>query len=1009
MDETFCPLCGVIIDTWQNEFAMTPSEPLSWLADVRAIKTTRHMLDPVLTGVGWLGWLMSHVQVFAPHEKSAHYANITIRAEENQDVQQWEQQWENLQASFGANDLGCSPYDDRWCFAMHDACWELLCDHVVVGSDERVDPSRIASHLFALLYNTPVSGETTPMPGHDYGHAAQFQDWKASGYDYIERVNGSGYSFLTDDVREKFQFNHERLRDAAPASFEPASRGDYSTSDILCRLPNEIWMLILASLSSVEVCRVRLASRYVADVATPGALSQRFWASRFASNREMGFAFAGPSYPNPNEPIDWRALYSRAKGALKSDLFPGFRNRRRIWRSLQDLSKQVGIRLANDIWLSAFPNPMQPGLPKGASLGQTACAEASLPPGVPGPRPERKELTLSCRLFERQSILWPHNIDAKDCELRSSSVYSNGRRYICGLRFSLPAKSYADRAMREAGFIDRRGEDRVPIRLQGSLENLDVAMTAKGVTGLRFHMRNARGAYSVSVGDMGVECPESGIGRLARSNNARCVGLVLGFDACKLISVSLIEQQSPTNGYGGLTLSRGLELVELWNPRIPEARPVWPWLYYAPVQHFNLCLNMDFGGSDGRLLQSLTRIDFLVGSFPAVFLGMSFVYDGASEQTYGRTENRESIEDTTHVKAIQQSFPIDGPHDEHLSSPGREMRDFAFTAADLVGLRKIRVSVDKEGQGHITGLWLEYHDSNVPVILGQWIDEFGCLTIAPDDRLTEVTTWHGYTSTHWRENIGPVKKLVFGTASGNRKEFLDPLLSGNLVLRYRENPYENLTAIVWGSYHEEDRARVLYSPKPGIREDELIIEENSFLSSSRLVREKIFMEETLDDGRPNRVTGIEVSFKENNSELSGLPLIYEHGSAQSLGTRGRSPHTIQLCAGEKLTRMEIGVQKPNKAVFIKFLTNSDRTLHSSESKGRDSTQQKTHRVVFNLHPSCPKQPSVTGKKSKMYRGFPEDAVLGPIFDTADATGGTIEDEQEQEQEQEADWRTICRR
>jgi hypothetical protein len=91
----------------------------------------------------------------------------------------------------------------------------------------------------------------------------------------------------------------------------------------------------------------------------------------------------------------------------------------------------------------------------------------------------------------------------------------------------------------------------------------------------------------------------------------------------------------------------------------------------------------------------------------------------------------------------------------------------AFDSANVEGLRKIRVSVGKTGfareTGHVTGLCLEYADSELPLILGQWIDELGSIELGPDERLTGITTWHDYTNRYNRVKFGPLIGMRFVT------------------------------------------------------------------------------------------------------------------------------------------------------------------------------------------------------------------------------------------------------
>lgn len=176
----------------------------------------------------------------------------------------------------------------------------------------------------------------------------------------------------------------------------------------------------------------------------------------------------------------------------------------------------------------------------------------------------------------------------------------------------------------------------------------------------------------------------------------------------------------------------------------------------------------------------------------------------------------------TEFSSQSPDIPHSLPITEEMLKSAEEMmaypRGFAFTAADLHNVKRIRVSlgggVGGEGRSshsrsekNISGLWLEYHDSQTPAILGQW--QWGSqkhqpheedslmreleLELEPGDRVTQMTTWHDYTNSYKRVKFGPIVKLRLGTARGITKDFLNPLsTTGKVCLFYRENPYEEL-------------------------------------------------------------------------------------------------------------------------------------------------------------------------------------------------------------------------
>lgn len=80
-----------------------------------------------------------------------------------------------------------------------------------------------------------------------------------------------------------------------------------------------------------------------------------------------------------------------------------------------------------------------------------------------------------------------------------------------------------------------------------------------------------------------------------------------------------------------------------------------------------LCYYMNFGGLDGSLLRSLTRVVFIMGGFPSVFLGMEFSYADGDVMLFGQREYKENPGNMGKIQCVQQAFPIDGPGGETIT------------------------------------------------------------------------------------------------------------------------------------------------------------------------------------------------------------------------------------------------------------------------------------------------------------------------------------------------------
>lgn len=109
--------------------------------------------------------------------------------------------------------------------------------------------------------------------------------------------------------------------------------------------------------------------------------------------------------------------------------------------------------------------------------------------------------------------------------------------------------------------------------------------------------------------------------------------------------------------------SSAVPVAEIWSPSTPPRRnPGWKSPEAWPPQSFNLCLHVDFGGSDGELLKSLTMVNLFMGEYPHVMLGISFVHNDGSEKIIGRKSYRDRSAES--YPCVVQSFPVAGGEGE---------------------------------------------------------------------------------------------------------------------------------------------------------------------------------------------------------------------------------------------------------------------------------------------------------------------------------------------------------
>lgn len=267
------------------------------------------------------------------------------------------------------------------------------------------------------------------------------------------------------------------------------------------------------------------------------------------------------------------------------------------------------------------------------------------------------QLAAGSRLFEKQYLGFP-NAPGQVLRLGVSFIPTAHRQYICGLRI-LTRESGGYLEYSRAGFIDPLNEEVVDLGSPDGLDAILVHVTVSGIIGILFQMRSMEVPERHVVGYFG-GCTDvdNGTSEMKVGKRLQDVGFVLGLDACKVVSLELFG--SPES----LTSTEATRVAPVWTPNSPVCSVVWQHDYAVTQQTFNLCTHMDFGGDDGRLLGLLTQVNAFMGTFPQVFLGMSFVYADGSERTFGRKHY--TLRNGTKLHCIVQSFSLSGQEGERI-------------------------------------------------------------------------------------------------------------------------------------------------------------------------------------------------------------------------------------------------------------------------------------------------------------------------------------------------------
>jgi hypothetical protein len=589
-------------------------------------------------------------------------------------------------------------------FLFHDACWTLLLSRYDTGSSASGAPSpspssdsaiprRIAKHLFYVFLSMPLDAQGAPLPAHDFDGANKILRADVSTASQYKRRLPREWQFVADDpldaaVVKKTSSVFVRpqeyaLQDTASLKRQKPRR---DPTDIFSRLPVEVAVMVLTKLSSEDVCRLRLASKFVATVARPTSLPSSFWKSRFDVDQEMGFFLAGgtgtsllPSAGRGLHKTHWRMLYAQVRACVPRRLriqYAGLHNKRRIWAAL------------GHVWATLDPLLAQPEgdnanrfshVPEGYVAG--SCVRS---PKAPGEDFVRSVVEAGfTRMFKTQALVFPDDVALRPAEISVSFMTFNARTYISGIRIQKATDSLAQgegEVISKAGIIVPSTEQHIWLGVEDEVIGLRVASLANGIVGLKF-LINMRGRSLQAWRDVGnfdtTGSPQIGIAELKKKRGAKLSGLSMMFDACKCLSVQLLETPATPRGLwidpepeiDPDANAFGQSTASLWHPMIPddERRILSPVLRATRDKpNSSLCLNMDFGGYRGRKLGFLNRITAFLEADTGRFKGLKFFYDDLTEVSFG-SRHETSTGSGLGAPCLELSCPIDGKGGERIT------------------------------------------------------------------------------------------------------------------------------------------------------------------------------------------------------------------------------------------------------------------------------------------------------------------------------------------------------
>ncbi|KAL3442231.1 hypothetical protein BJX65DRAFT_313013 [Aspergillus insuetus] len=649
-----CPLCGIALypDAYSpfvtgvpapGSRRSTSTEPRPWSTEARAIIARDiERGDIYLSGLGVIG---IHSSIRVPLDDEVSYTKTQT------------QRMHMLELSRGTD------MSNTMVAAVHGACWSLL--RCRLGDE--VSECDVVASVFYQLYGAP-----RVVGGFDLGFEY--------GVTSTERADAE----LADPCRIPSSFL-EAIEATAPLALSFFGVGDWGgiddtathPTDAFKKISTELIHEIMSYLSLHDVCCLRLTCKTLLAAST--SLSQTYWRARFLPGNEADFL-----YPDLKTTRDWRRLFFGLCHCLREgDHVPGLANRRRIGNLLEPIAALVALSIelpdtphGLEVRAVRPPDPRISTRPPGtADARPFRTNNFRLEAGLSGGHPQYvKPLRCFCAdragkdfhiMLYRTFLPFRKGFSIPKGRIGVSTIQIGARRYICGLKY-VPSNgsSRVDDPV-QAGF-PMAEEEWIEIARDTSLEMVEVAVRPEGLVGVRFLMED-EGASTPWVG----QCSGPGVSRGFCTIPAGLgeSGLLLGFDRYKIVALGpciLTDSQHESESFhrGQAENTGGATEQYMWTPHPPtyEGLTLGPLISGRSAQYGGgqetlvgpLC-NMDFGGPDGSLLSSLTRLVFRM-EYATPFVGLECHYRDQPTRIFGDTSST----------ACELSFLVDGATGERV-------------------------------------------------------------------------------------------------------------------------------------------------------------------------------------------------------------------------------------------------------------------------------------------------------------------------------------------------------
>jgi hypothetical protein len=403
------------------------------------------------------------------------------------------------------------PVRRAWGYFGHASCWELfkaVCKPYEIYLDGLNSLCRSSPNiLYALdlgIHSGPVPYRYEKKLGHEYGEEPPI-DWDRTFEVINQPANAEMYNAdplhiglaqLLDQCQAPRTRQSQRqqcsmscssgipsfLRGSGLARVQQALEN--TQKDCFSGLPEELRLMILASLPSPDVLNAKVASISLAYT----VLSGPFWATRFSVGQELQCIFERNRQPMKAE--DWIMLFKTSKALIWS---PAFKNRHRIWKALLKLLEIVSKMSHCDLHgekLATFwdrYNEQRPQINRVASANAQVCEAFKHHPLFDSSPP----LHEGCKVLHSTRATIPRDFDG----LSATLVNHRGYTFIAGLTFKSTTGGYY-----HIGYVDL--SDHISLDFHGHTPaGFRVSACELGICGITIVFTT--GSYSTALGNMG--------------------------------------------------------------------------------------------------------------------------------------------------------------------------------------------------------------------------------------------------------------------------------------------------------------------------------------------------------------------------------------------------------------------------------------------------------------------------------------------------------------------------